>query len=70
MIIVLKKYVDEDTTTALNIGKIIEVKDDYILFKRFDGVGKWYRKIKYIIVIFQKFCLGIDILELCQSIYS
>ena len=63
-----EKYVDEDTTTALNIGKIIEIKDDYIVFKRFDGVGKWYPEIKYIIVIFQKFCLGIGILELCQSI--
>lgn len=41
-----EKYVDEDTTTALNIGKIIEVKDDYILFKRFDGVGKWYPENK------------------------
>ncbi len=43
---VVEKYVDEDTTTALNIGKIIEVKDDYILFKRFDGVGKWYPENK------------------------
>ena len=41
-----EKYVDEDTTTALNIGKIIEIKDDYIVFKRFDGVGKWYPENK------------------------
>ena len=43
---VVEKYVDEDTTTALNIGKIIEIKDDYIVFKRFDGVGKWYPENK------------------------
>ena len=43
---VSEKYVDEDTTTALNIGKIIEIKDDYIVFKRFDGVGKWYPENK------------------------
>lgn len=31
---------------CLNIGKIIEIKDDYIVFKRFDGVGKWYPENK------------------------
>jgi len=30
----------------LLIGKIIEIKDDYIVFKRFDGVGKWYPENK------------------------
>lgn len=41
-----EKYVDENTTTTLNIGKIVEVCDEYIRFNRFDGLGKWYPENK------------------------